>query len=179
MFEIDAGLVTGTAVGALAGVSLFIFILTSAIIAAKVIFHGMKPNHEALDVEISRTVKSNDEEEEAMRIAQQMEATTVTTKDIEKKLKKYLNVYDKNASAGEALCELGVECEAETTVEPFKAVGVAPAVAGAIQSGTDIKAAAEYISLLLREVREQEEFQEYEKLYFWDEGHRQIHGEQG
>ena len=125
MFEVDAGLVTGTAVGILAGVSLFIFILIAAIIIAKILIHGMKPNHEALDVEMSWTVKSNEEEEEAMRIVQQMEATTVTTKNIEKKLRKYLDGYDKNASAGEMLSELGVECEAENTVDSFKTVDVA------------------------------------------------------
>ena len=167
MLEVDAGLVTGTAVGALAGASLLIFILIAVVIAAKILIHGMKPNHETLDVEMSWTVKSSEkEEEEAMRIVQQMEATTVTTKSVEKKLKKYLDGYDKNTSAGEALCELGVECEAENTVGSFKTIGVASGAAGAIQSGTDIKAAAEYISMLFREVREQEEFQEYEKLYF-------------
>ena len=47
-------------------------------------------------------------------------------------------------------------------------IGVAPAVANAVQSGTDLKAATEYISLLYREVREQEDgrFQEFEKVYF-------------
>ena len=73
VFEVDAGLVTGITVGALAGVSLFAFVLIAAIIVAKVIAHGMKPNHEALDVEMSWTVKSSDEEEdEAMRIVQQI-----------------------------------------------------------------------------------------------------------
>ena len=44
-------------------------------------------------------------------------------------------------------------CEAETVIESFKTVGVAPVIVGAVQSGTDIESAAEYISLLFREVR--------------------------
>ena len=72
----------------------------------------------------------------------------------------------------EALGDLEIDCEeCDTAIEFFKVTGVAAAVANAIQNGTNLKAAAEYISLLYREVREQYEeegrFQEFEKLYFW------------
>ena len=76
------------------------------------------------------------EEETETRIVQQMETAAVAAKGVEKKLKRHLRKADKNVSISEVLGDLGIDYkESGTVVESFKVIGVAPAVANAIQSG--------------------------------------------
>ena len=118
------------------------------LIALKIKRDKMKAVKGYLDVELS-WIKGVDNSEESERIAVQFKATKPMD-DLEKKLSSHFKSVDGSKSICEVFSEMGVDCQADGT-ESFKVTGVASAVASAIQSGTNLKAAAEYISLLYRE----------------------------
>ena len=152
VFSINGGLVAGTVIGSiLCFAALFMIVL---LIALKIKRDKMKAVKGYLDVELA-WIKGADNSEESERITEQFKATKPLS-DLGKKLSGHLKSVDRSKSICEVLSEMGVECQADGA-ESFKVTGVASAVANAIQNGTNIKAATEYISLLYREVREQQE----------------------
>ena len=165
-FDLKVGVVSGIAAGSFLFVLLIIILIIIVIMLILIIKKGMKVGHESIDVEMTSVKKPNDDDD--ARILQQMEVTKLSTTDIEAVFASCPVDPNSVESIDEIIdhLDIGFDDNAYNGLESFKNTGVAAAIANAIQTSTGIAFAAEYLSILYADVRDQEEYQKFDKLYF-------------
>ena len=114
------------------------------------------------------TLEEIDEYEELVeeRILRQAEAARITT-DIKEKLAEPLKKADRNKGVGEILADLEVECgESKGSGDVVPDKRSICCCCECLLQQVNLAPAAEYLALLYTTVRDQEEFEEFEELYF-------------
>ena len=163
-FDVDSGLVAGTATAITAGAFLIVLIIVIAILAR--ITSTVKHKYEFIDVELEETNRLEYNIEN--RIGEQVEATNLSNDEANKKLSKLIKKTDKTKTFEELLTDLEADCEEESidgVIESFRTTTGSSVVASAIRNGTNLVSAAGYLSVLYTSARE-EEYEVFEELYF-------------
>ena len=170
LFEVNIGLVAGTAVGSLAGLLLLILLIVLLAFVIAMIKKGLKMDKESFDVEMTTMENLVGEEEEETRITQQMEATKIMNTGMQSLITSHLKDFNKEKPFYEIFDELDFDYDDDNShneaTESFKIIGVVPLIMSSIQSGTSLASVTEYLNLLYTETRKQEKFQMFEELYF-------------
>ena len=164
-YGVDSSLVTGTTVAATAGILFIILIIVVVLLVISLI--GIKRKEEFVELDELGKYGRDDELIEE-RILQQTKATNISN-NLQERIAEHLMKADKSKPLDEVLADLlEADCDEvnNSPVESFRTTTASAAVAGAIKSEAKMALAAEFLTLLYAAVREQEEYEEFEELYF-------------
>ena len=164
-FDADSGLISGTVVAVVAGVSFVVLII--AVVFLLIAARALKKKGEFVELEDLGGDGREDELVEE-RITGQAEAANIAT-NLQERIGEHIAKADRNKGVEEVLTGLEVDCKGrgcDDIVESFRTTGASASVAVAIKSGANLIAAAEFLALLYSTVRGEDAFEAFEELYF-------------